>query len=170
VFGDVEADTSEQVLRNWEQIKQAEKGHASVMDGLPGNLPSLLYAHKVQKKAASVGFDWDDVHGAFPKIAEETAELASALHGAPGTAHDEAHVREELGDLLFAVVNVARHAGVDAEAALRAATAKFRSRFQDVERLVDERGLVLRDLSLAELDALWDEVKAGRTGHGAAPG
>jgi tetrapyrrole methylase family protein / MazG family protein len=159
VFGTVEAETAEQVLTNWEQIKQAEKGHASVMDGLPGNLPSLLYAHKVQKKAASVGFDWDDVHGAFPKIAEETAELAAALHdGAPPQGAD--HVREELGDLLFAVVNVARHAGIDAEAALRAATAKFRARFQAVEQLVDERGLALRALSLAELDALWDEVKS----------
>ena len=91
------------------------------------------------------------------QIAEESAELRAALDA--GAADDE-HVRDELGDLLFAVVNVARHAGIDAEAALRAATAKFRHRFQGVERLVEARGLVLRDLSLAELDALWDEVKA----------
>ena len=157
VFGTVEATTSDEVLTNWEQIKQAEKGHASVMDGLPGNLPSLLYAHKVQKKAAAVGFDWDDVEGAFPKIVEETGELRAALDAGSG---DHDHVRDELGDLLFAVVNVARHLGLDAEAALRAATAKFRERFQGVERLVAARGLVLRDLSLAELDTLWDEVKA----------
>lgn len=161
VFGSVEAGTAEAVLANWEQIKQDEKGHASVMDGLPGNLPSLLYAHKVQKKAASVGFDWDDAEGAFPKIAEETGELREAL--AAGVAPDDLQVREELGDLLFAVVNVARHAGVDAEAALRAATAKFRARFRAVEQLAEDRGLVIRDLRLAELDALWDEVKAAAT-------
>lgn len=153
VFGDVSADTADAVVTNWERIKQAEKGHTSVMEEVPGNLPSLLYATKVQKKAATVGFDWDDVHGALPKIAEELAELSAVL-GDPDAA------RDELGDLLFAVVNVARHAGVDAEAALRAATAKFRQRFQQVEVLAAERGIELSVATLIELDALWDEVKA----------
>ena len=157
VFGDVEARSAGQVLRNWEQIKQAEKGRASIMDGIPGHLPSLLYAQKVQRKAATVGFDWDDVHGAWPKIAEELAELAEAVGPppAPGAA-----VAEELGDLLFAVVNVARHLDVDPEAALRSATVKFHNRFAAVERLAAGRGEDLRSIDLAGLDALWEEVKS----------
>jgi tetrapyrrole methylase family protein / MazG family protein len=153
VFGDVVADTAGQVMTNWEEIKRAEKGRISVMDGIPGHLPSLLYAHKVQRKAASVGFDWDGVAGAWPKIAEETAELAAAMSDASG-------VEDELGDLLFAVVNVARHLKVDPEAALRAATAKFRARFDALERLAEARGQQLDRLDLIALDALWDEVKA----------
>jgi tetrapyrrole methylase family protein / MazG family protein len=153
VFGDVEADTAGQVMTNWEQIKRAEKGRTSAMEGIPGNLPSLLYAHKVQRKAASVGFDWPGVKGAWPKIAEEAAELEAAMTAS------EAAVVEELGDLLFAVVNVSRHLNVDPEAALRAATAKFRDRFEAVERLAEARGQQLSQLDLAGLDALWDEVK-----------
>jgi len=156
VFGDVEARTAGAVMRNWEQIKQAEKGRQSLMDGIPAHLPSLLYAHKAQRKAASVGFDWDSVAGAWPKIAEETAELSEAMAGgAPG----DPAVAEELGDLLFAVVNVARHLDVDPEAALRAATVKFRDRFMAVERLAAARGLELRHLDLPALDALWEDVK-----------
>jgi tetrapyrrole methylase family protein/MazG family protein len=160
VFGDVQADTPGQVMTNWEQIKQAEKGRASIMDGIPGHLPSLLYAHKVQRKAASVGFDWEDVAGAWPKIAEEVAELAAAMSG--GAIGD---VSDELGDLLFAVVNVARHLHVDPEAALRAATAKFRDRFEAVEQLAASRRLDLRQLDLAALDTLWDEVKGAQGGR-----
>ncbi|MDQ1440630.1 MAG: tetrapyrrole methylase family protein / MazG family protein [Acidimicrobiaceae bacterium] len=170
VFGDVEARTAGQVMHNWEQIKQAEKGRESVMDGIPGHLPSLLYAHKAQRKAASVGFDWTGVEGAWPKIAEETAELEAAVAASAGViAGGEAGepgeaVEEELGDLLFAVVNVARHLDIDPEAALRAATAKFRDRFMAVERLAASRSVELRALDLAGLDVLWDEVKAsGRT-------
>jgi tetrapyrrole methylase family protein/MazG family protein len=155
VFGDVDARTAGQVMKNWEQIKQAEKGRESVMDGIPGHLPSLLYAHKAQRKAASVGFDWAGVKGAWPKIVEELGELEAAVGG---------EVAEELGDLLFAVVNVARHLDVDPEAALRAATVKFRDRFMAVERLAAARGTDLRSLDLDGLDALWDEVKARQGG------
>lgn len=153
VFADVTAETSDAVLTNWEAIKQAEKGRSSIMEGIPGNLPSLAHATKVQRKAASVGFDWDDVSGALPKIAEELTELTEVLD------HPE-RAREELGDLLFAVANVARHLDVDPEAALRAATAKFRDRFMGVEALATERGIDLRASDLAALDALWDEVKS----------
>jgi tetrapyrrole methylase family protein/MazG family protein len=163
VFGTVEADSAGQVMRNWERIKQAEKGRTSVMDGVPGHLPSLLYAHKVQRKAASVGFDWPDTSGAWPKIAEETAELEAAV-----AAGSEEGVDEEIGDLLFAVVNVARHLGIDPEAALRSATAKFRDRFMAVEQLAKERGLDLGASDLAALDALWDEVKAAQQKAAAA--
>jgi tetrapyrrole methylase family protein/MazG family protein len=164
VFGTVTADTSSQVMTNWEQIKQAEKGRTSVMDGIPGNLPSLLYAHKVQRKAASRGFDWDGVEGAWPKIAEEAEELRRALAVGSEGAAPAADVVTELGDLLFAVVNVARHLDVDPESALRGATAKFRSRFRSLEALATGRSLDLGTLDLAALDRLWDEVKRSEAG------
>jgi tetrapyrrole methylase family protein / MazG family protein len=155
VFGDVEVDDANQVVANWDAIKQTEKQRSSVFEGVPTAQPSLSYAYAVQRKAAKVGFDWPDVHGALPKIAEETAEVMEAA--AAGSASD---VGGEVGDLLFAVVNVARHLGVEPEAALRAASAKFRTRFERVERLAAERGIELRGADLDQLDALWDEVKA----------
>jgi len=142
------------VLANWDAIKQTEKQRTSVFDGVPHSLPALSYADAVQRKAAKVGFDWPDVDGALPKIAEEAAEVRDAV--ANGSAAD---VHDELGDLLFAVVNVARHLGVEPESALRAATLKFRGRFEQVESLARSRGTELRGAPLATLDALWDEVK-----------
>ena len=156
VFGDVVADDTHTVLANWDLIKQQEKGRTSVFEGVPHSLPSLSYADAVQRKAAKVGFDWPDVDGAWPKIEEEAAEVRAAVHAA-----DTAAVRDELGDLLFAVVNVARHLGVEPEAALRAATLKFRRRFEQVEVLARERGLVLQTAGLEVLDTLWAEVKTG---------
>ena len=156
VFGDVVADDTHTVLANWDLIKQQEKGRTSVFEGVPHSLPSLSYADAVQRKAAKVGFDWPDVDGAWPKIEEEAAEVRAAVQAA-----DTAAVRDELGDLLFAVVNVARHLGVEPEAALRAATLKFRRRFEQVEVLARERGLVLQAAGLQALDALWAEVKTG---------
>lgn len=156
VFGDVVADDTHTVLANWDLIKQQEKGRTSVFEGVPHSLPSLSYADAVQRKAAKVGFDWPDVDGAWPKIEEEAAEVRAAVH-----AGDTAAVRDELGDLLFAVVNVARHLGVEPEAALRAATLKFRRRFEQVEVLARERGLVLQTAGLEALDTLWAEVKTG---------
>ena len=152
VFGEVDAKTPGQVMKNWEQIKKAEKGRESIMDGIPGDLPSLLHAHKVQRKAATVGFDWPSAESVYPKILEELDEVRADPSD------------EEVGDLLFAVVNLARHLDVDPEAALRSATAKFRDRFRAVERLAGERDLDLSSLDLTALDALWDEVKAA-TGH-----
>ena len=109
----------------------------------------------MQRKAAKVGFDWPDVDGAWPKIAEEAAEVQAAVAGG-----DDAATHDELGDLLFAVVNVARHLGVEPESALRAATLKFRGRFERVEALARDRGITLKTAGLPVLDALWDEVKA----------
>jgi tetrapyrrole methylase family protein/MazG family protein len=157
VFGDLvgtDLDTTE-VLSNWDDIKREEKGRTSVFQGIPRSMPALAYAAKVGAKASKVGFDWPDVSGAFPKIAEETAELHETLDASDATA-----TTEELGDLLFAVVNVARHLHVDPELALRAATDKFRTRFEGVERLAVERSIDLRAADLATLDALWDEVKS----------
>ena len=148
VFGAVEAGTAAEVMANWDRIKTEEKGRSSIMEGIPSALPSLLHAAKVQRRAASAGFDWESVEGAYPKVAEELEELRAEPS------------EEELGDLLFAVVNVARHLGLDPEAALRGATVKFRDRFRAVEALAGDRGLDLAALDLDGLDALWDEVKA----------
>ncbi len=155
VFGSVDVDDADEVVRNWDAIKREEKQRTSVFDGVATSQPSLSYAYAVQRKAAKVGFDWPDVHGALPKIAEETAEVVAAHESG-----DDRHTHDEVGDLLFAVVNVARHLGVEPEAALRAATQKFRTRFEGVERLTRERGIDLHASDLATLDALWDEVKA----------
>lgn len=147
---------ADEVVTNWDAIKRTEKQRTSIFEGIPNSQPSLGYAYAVQRKAAKVGFDWPDVHGALPKIAEETAEVVEAH-----TAGDADAVDAEVGDLLFAVVNVARHLGVEPEAALRAATRKFRSRFEGVERLARDRGIDLHQAGLETLDALWDEVKLG---------
>jgi tetrapyrrole methylase family protein/MazG family protein len=155
VFGSVTADDADTVVANWDAIKHDEKGRTSVFDGVATSQPSLSYADHVQRKAAKVGFDWPDMSGALPQIAEDAGELADAV-----TAGDRDRVDDELGDLLFAVVNVARHLDVEPEAALRVATHKFRRRFEAVEALAADRGLVMRDADLAELDALWDEVKS----------
>jgi len=154
VFANVNAESTDEVLSNWEAIKRAEKGRTSIFDGIPNSLPSLSYAYKAQRKAASLGFDWPDVHGALPKIAEETDELMQAH-----AAGDKEAAADELGDLLFSVVNVARHLKIDPEVALRAAVAKFRHRFEGVEQLAAERSIELSSAGLETLDQLWDEVK-----------
>jgi tetrapyrrole methylase family protein/MazG family protein len=154
VFGSVEAADADTVVANWDAIKHAEKGRTSVFDGVASSQPSLSYAYHVQRKAAKVGFDWPDVEGALPKIAEEAMELVEAMR-----VGNRRQIDDELGDLLFAVVNVARHLGIEPEAALRVATHKFRRRFEGVERLAAERGVTMVDADLTVLDALWDEVK-----------
>jgi tetrapyrrole methylase family protein / MazG family protein len=161
VFGDVVVDDADEVKRNWDAIKATEKQRTSVFDGVPRSQAALGYAAALQGKARKVGFDWPDVVGAFPKIAEETDELAEAM-----ASGDTDQVEAELGDLLFAVVNVARHLHVEPELALRGAADRFRTRFAGVERLAAERNLVLREADLTVLDALWDEVKiAERSGQ-----
>jgi len=154
VFGEARFDTADEVMAGWERRKLAEKGRSSLMEGIPRSLPALAFAQKVQKRAAGVGFDWHDAAGAVPKLAEELAEVAEAVRAGRG-----ADVAAETGDLLFSVVNVARHLGVDAEGALREAAVRFRDRFAVVEQLAGERGVDLHDLDLPALDTLWDEAK-----------
>jgi tetrapyrrole methylase family protein/MazG family protein len=156
VFGEVEVGGTADVVANWDAIKRTEKQRTSVFDGVATSQPSLSYAYAVQRKAAKVGFDWPDVHGAVPKVAEETAEVLAAV--ADGA--DPATVSSEVGDLLFAVVNVSRHLGIEPEAALRSAVGKFRRRFEHVETLARERGIDLAASTLEVLDGLWDEAKA----------
>lgn len=154
VFGDVQANDTDTVLSNWDDIKREEKGRTSIFQGIPRSMPALSYAAKVGRKASKVGFDWPDVSGALPKVTEETGELVEAID-----ADDEAEIDAELGDLLFAVVNVARHVGVDPELALRRAADKFRRRFEGVEQLAAERSIELKGAPVAVLDELWNEVK-----------
>ena len=165
VFGDAEARTAMDVNRQWEQIEQAERaaeasagpvGSAtapkSALDGISRSLPALAASQEMQERAAHIGYDWPSVDGVLAKVDEELAELAEA-----SSAAEQA---EELGDLLMVLVNLARHHGVDAEAALRGANGKFRRRFGIVERLAAARGVALRDLSFTQLDELWDQAKA----------
>lgn len=156
----------------WERLKGKERSHG-VLDGLPPTMPSLLRAYRLQERAASVGFDWDDVQGPLAKVREEIVEVEAHLpppsaKNAPSAAAYQEHrppvvaspdLATELGDLLFAVVNLARKAGVAPDVALDRANRKFTSRFGGVERLAAERGLDLHSAGLPALDALWDEVK-----------
>jgi MazG family protein len=162
VFGDAEVRTASDVNRQWERIKATEReGEANggstkgALDGISGSLPSLAASQEMQERAANIGYDWPSIDGVLDKVVEETNELREAAE----TESREAWA-EEFGDLLFVLVNVARKQGIEAEAALRAANAKFRRRFGRVESMVAAKGVALRDLDFAALDELWDAAKA----------
>jgi MazG family protein len=156
VFGDKLAADSEAVLRQWEQIKRAEKGGSTgILDHLAGALPALLKAQTVQKKAARVGFDWPDTEPVFGKFTEEVAEVREAIAAGDATA-----LESEVGDLLFTAVNLARKLGVDAETALAGSTNRFISRFQGIERELQTTGRKVEDTPLEELDRIWEKVKS----------
>ncbi len=157
VFGDVTVENSADVLKNWDEIKKktkSQKTQTEVLQSVSPALPALMRSAKVQHKAAKVGFDWPDISGALDKVGEELAEVREAAK-----AGDPAHCQEELGDLLFAVVNVSRFLHVEPEQALSLACNKFIGRFAGVEKLAAERGIDMEKSSLEELDQLWDEVK-----------
>ena len=163
VFGDRAALSAEGVTAQWSDIKAAERaaksapGPASLLDGVPLALPALTRAVKLQQKASKVGFDWDDALHVMGKIREETDEVAAEL-AAPGAVASPA-LEEEIGDLLFVVTNLARHARVDPEQALRGANAKFERRFHHIERRLAEMGVTAEAASLDEMEALWVEAK-----------
>ena len=166
VFGERSADSADEVLAIWDSVKLAEKGAKDadaaeagerpegLLEGVPRSLPALMEAQKVSRKAASVGFEWETVADVWDKVAEERAEFEAE---ATGTAEREL----EFGDLLFALVNVARKEGIDAESALRASTAKFRERWAAMENAAYEGGVSLESLTTEQLNSLWDEVKRG---------
>ncbi len=155
VFGDASADDSTQVLKQWEQIKRAEKGgNASVLAGLPAALPALLRAQNAQKKAARVGFDWDEASAVLDKVDEEIAELREAI--ALGKTRE---IEDEMGDLLFTMVNLSRKLKVDGETALVAATNKFVRRFQAVEAAITAQGRRIEEATPDEMNAIWEEIK-----------
>lgn len=157
VFADVIADTPEQVLTNWDKIKmdtKEQKTQSQVLDSVSKSLPALMYSQKIQHKAAKVGFDFEKTDDALAKVSEELSELKSAISN-----NDAENMSEELGDLLFSVVNVARFIKVDSEKALYDATVKFTDRFSKVEQLCNERSIDMTEAPLSVLDSLWDEVK-----------
>jgi MazG family protein len=184
VFGNVKADTPAEVLKNWEELKAEEKRAAhgkkatggqeagtqakSVLDGVPRTLPALLEGHQLSKKASKVGFDWKTAPDILDKLSEEAAELRRVLESDSGEGHGErardqrSRKEDELGDLLFVCVNLARFMGLDAEIALKKANLKFTRRFQEMEGLAADRGTQLSGLSSDALEALWAEAK-GRT-------
>lgn len=157
VFGEVKVDGVDDVLSNWDDIKRKSKGQdtfTSAMRAVPRELPALMRATKIQKKAKKAGFDWTEVGGALDKLGEEIEELKAAAQ-----CGDDAECFEELGDLLFSAVNVSRFLDVDAEEALTAATDKFFNRFSVVEQLAAARNIDMKSASLEQLDELWDEAK-----------
>ncbi len=156
VFGDTKLSNTKEILANWERIKQAEKKQsaASALEGVPHELPALLRAHRLQEKAARVGFDHTSLKQVFAKLEEELAEFEEALK-----AENPAHMEDELGDLLFCLVNVARFIEINPEEALRKTIMKFIKRFRYLEERVVNAGKSLNEVSLEELDRLWEEAK-----------
>ena len=156
IYGDVQAQTADEVSRNWEQIKQKEKdGNKTVMSGIPDAMPAVLKAMSMQEKARGCGFDWERREDVWDKVQEEFGEVREAC-----AEKDGDHVEEEFGDLMFAVINAARLYGVDPEKALGRTCTKFRRRFDYVEAEAKSRRGGLAGMTLAEMDALWDEAKS----------
>jgi MazG family protein len=168
VFGDTTANDTATVLRNWEAMKQDERRAAgkieheeSLLDGVSSKAPSLMEAHQLSTKAARVGFDWEKLEDIFAKLEEEVGELRAAIqtHSDSNNEADHTSVREELGDLLFAVTNIARHLNVEPEAALKLTNRKFRRRFGYIERKLRERSQTFDATTLDEMESLWQEAK-----------
>ncbi len=172
VFSDTVAGDSAEVLRNWEAIKAEEKravgkvagrsNHASILDGVSTKAPALMEAHQISTKVARVGFDWTRLKDIFEKLQEEVDELREAIsqHADSQAEADHAHVREEIGDLLFVVTNIARRLNVEPEAALKLSNRKFRRRFSHIENSLREQDSKFEETTLEELEELWQEAKA----------
>jgi tetrapyrrole methylase family protein / MazG family protein len=179
VFGNTKANTAAEVLRNWEQIKKAEREgkeakptkhtsasasstpstaswSASILDGVPRSIPALLEANQLTRKAARIGFDWPNLDGIFDKLTEETNELQQVLAAKPPNS---SRVEGEVGDILFVAVNLARHLNIDPEIALKKTSAKFSRRFRTMERLAHEQNTTLAKIPRPQMESLWDQAK-----------
>ena len=155
IFGDTKVDNAEQVLQNWEALKLKEKGgNKTVLSGVPKSLPSVIKAERIQEKSANVGFDWDKPEDVWDKVKEEIAEVETELK-----AGNRVNMEKEFGDLLFSVINAARLYGVRADNALELTNNKFITRFNHIEQRALDMGKKINELSLAEMDALWNEAK-----------
>lgn len=155
VFGEVVAETAGEVCKNWEQLKMTEKdGNKTILSGVPSSMPSLIKAYRMQEKASNVGFDWDNKDGAWEKVREEITEVEAEMKKG-----DKENFEKEFGDLMFSLVNAARLYGINPDNALEMTNAKFRARFNYVEENSIGQGRTLKDMTLAEMDELWNEAK-----------
>ncbi len=155
VFGDTRVGSTDDVLRNWEELKLKEKGgNKTVLSGVPAALPAMIKAERITEKAANVGFDWQKREDVWGKVSEEVAEFAEAA-----SSMDHSQMEAEMGDVLFAIINASRLYGINSENALEKTNAKFIRRFNHIERRASEMGRNLKDMTLGEMDALWDEAK-----------
>ena len=159
IYGDVAADNEEEVKKNWEQIKLAE-GKKSVLSGVPRSLPAMVKAMRIQEKVKQVGFEWASQEDVWKKVEEEKAELAEAV-----ASGNDAHIEEEAGDLFFSVINYVRFLKIDAENALELTNRKFIKRFTLLEETVEKKGMKLTDMTLAEMDAVWNDIKKQNPGN-----
>jgi MazG family protein len=167
VFGDESAATAEQVIKNWEVIKAQEKAdrlksrtpeQRSLLEGIPSKLPALHEAHQISARAARVGFDWPEIDGIFDKLQEEVRELREVI-----SAGDEAkreRLEDEIGDMLFVIVNIVRYLKIDSESALKRANRKFKARFQHMEGELAKKGKTLEETDLQEMELLWKKAKS----------
>jgi XTP/dITP diphosphohydrolase len=161
IYGNVVVNDEEDVKRNWEKLKLGE-GKTSVLSGVPRALPAMVKAMRLQEKARQVGFEWDHIDQVWEKVQEETAELREAIDGRERDGHSaqsQDRVEDEFGDLLFSLVNYSRFLGVDAENALERTNRKFLSRFMRMEARAQEKGRALHDMTLSEMDSIWNEIK-----------
>ena len=166
IYGDVKVENEEDVKRNWEQLKLKE-GKTSVLSGVPKTLPSIVKATRLQEKAKQVGFEWDEVSQVLEKVKEEEQELAEAVQAreADPSPDNHAKVEEEFGDLLFSLVNYSRFFGIDAEQALERTNKKFIHRFTSMESEALAKGQYLHNMTLAEMDELWNSIKKQKADH-----
>jgi XTP/dITP diphosphohydrolase len=166
IYGDVKVENEEDVKRNWEKLKLKE-GKTSVLSGVPKTLPSIVKAIRLQEKAKQVGFEWDDVSQVLEKVKEEEQELAEAvqMRDADLTSENHTKVEEEFGDLLFSLVNYSRFLGIDAEQALERTNKKFIHRFSAMEAVALAKGQYLHNMTLAEMDELWNDIKRQKADH-----
>jgi len=161
VFGDEKLSTDKEVLANWEEIKKKEKGHEdrkSILEGVPKELPSLLRAHRIQERAARVGFDWNHLNEVLPKLDEEIAEFKESLK-----EENAGKIEEELGDVFFTLVNISRFLGVNPDEALRKTIGKFIHRFRYIEEQAATAGRSMNDMTLDEMEKLWQESKGNNS-------
>jgi MazG family protein len=168
VFGNETAETAEEVIKNWEAIKAKEKEQKlksrtpeqrSLLEGIPSKLPAIHEAHQISSRAARVGFDWPDIGGIFDKLQEEVRELKEVISSEPDGKRRE-RLEDEIGDILFVIVNISRYLKIDSESALRRANRKFKSRFQYMEGELAKQGKALDQTSLEEMEALWQKAKS----------
>ncbi|HEX8428968.1 nucleoside triphosphate pyrophosphohydrolase [Hymenobacter sp.] len=159
IYGDTQAETEEDVKRNWEQLKLKEKGNTSVLGGVPTSLPALVKAMRIQEKARGAGFDWEKSDQVWNKVQEELGEFEAEFAHTDPASIDQERATAEFGDLLFSLINFARHAGINPEEALERTNRKFISRFQYLESEAARDGHKLQDLSLAQMDIYWEQAK-----------